>query len=75
MAEQEIERRACRMCGVEIPPRRLAALPDTMVCVPCSSKMGGEYELKVTTNSSGKAGSLKKTGEDVTVERMRKKLR
>jgi hypothetical protein len=64
----------CRICGAEIPKERLDALHDTLVCVPCSKKIGGEFELKVTTNSTGKAGSLKRTGTDVTITRQRKRL-
>ena len=65
----------CRRCGVEIPPARLKAIPDTLVCVNCSEKIGGEFELKVTTSSTGKAGSLKKTGQDIEVRRQRKMLK
>jgi Prokaryotic dksA/traR C4-type zinc finger len=49
-----------RMRGNEIPEERLQAIPDTLVCVRCSKKIGGEFELKVTVGSVGKAGSLKK---------------
>ena len=65
----------CRRCGGEIPPARLKAIPDTHVCVSCSEKIGGEFELKVMLNSTGKIGSLKKTGQDVEVRRQRKTLR
>jgi hypothetical protein len=68
------ESRECRMCGNEIPAARLAAMPDTLVCVKCSEKMGGEYELEVTIAGTGKAGSLKKTGETVSARRTRKLL-
>ena len=68
-------RRSCRLCGVEIPQARLKAMPDTFVCVPCSEKTGGEFELEVTHSSTGKAGSLKKTGEDVAIRRKRKPLK
>lgn len=64
----------CRICGQEIPEERLEVLPETLVCTPCSQKIGGEFELKVTTNSTGKAGSLKRTGTDVTVTLQRKRL-
>jgi hypothetical protein len=67
MCDQAIERRACRLCGTEIPQRRLAALPETRLCVACSSRTGGEQVLTVTLNSTGKTGSLKKTGEEVSV--------
>jgi hypothetical protein len=62
------------MCGKEIPAARLSAMPDTLLCLACSEKTGGEYELEVTIAGTGKAGSLKKTGETVTVKRSRKRL-
>jgi hypothetical protein len=74
MNTSDIVRRSCRFCGVEIPQARLEALPDTLICV-CSEKKGGEFELEVTTNSTGKAGSLKRTGQDVEVRRKPKPLK
>ena len=75
MTIPDTERRSCRLCGVEIPPARLKAIPDTYICVRCSERTGGEFELEVTTNSTGKAGSLKKTGQDVEIRRQRKPLK
>ncbi len=70
----ETEAKRCRICGVEIPPERLEVIPDTMVCVKCSQKMGGEFELQVRMGGTGKQGSLKKTGVDVIVKRQRRPL-
>jgi hypothetical protein len=67
--------RDCRVCGQAIPEARLKAIPDTLVCVRCSEKIGGEFELEVTISSTGKAGSLKRTGQDVSVERKRRPLK
>jgi hypothetical protein len=67
--------RECRVCRNLIPEARLKAIPDTLVCVRCSEKIGGEFELEVKVSSTGKAGSLKKTGQDVSVERKRRPLR
>ena len=75
MDNTEIERRSCRFCGVEIPQARLKALPDTRICVKCSDGKGGEFELELTTNSTGKAGSLKRTGRDVEVRRKPRQLK
>ena len=66
------ETKHCRICDAEIPAGRLKALPDTLVCVDCSEKIGGEFELEVTVSATGKAGSLKRTGQDVAVKRRRK---
>ncbi|HVO92271.1 MAG TPA: TraR/DksA C4-type zinc finger protein [Terriglobales bacterium] len=71
----EIESRDCRICGGEIPAARLKVLPDTALCVACSQAIGGEFELKVTISGTGKAGSLKMTGQEVSVRRQRKPLR
>jgi len=65
----------CRLCGTEIPRERLEVIPDTLVCVKCSEKIGGEFELKVTVRGTAKAGSLKKTGQEVSVKRQHKTLR
>jgi len=70
----DAEVRYCRICEEEIPQARVEALPDTLVCVKCSEKIGGEFELEVTISGTGKAGSLKKTGEDVKARRKRKPL-
>ena len=65
----------CRVCNAEIPPARLQAIPETLVCVACSERIGGEFELEVTISGTGKAGSLKKTGQSVTAKRKRKPVR
>ncbi len=64
----ETETKYCRICGVEIPKERLEVIPETLVCVKCSEKIGGEFELKITVGSTGKAGSLKKTGQELSVK-------
>ena len=58
----------CGVCENPIPPKRLAAMPETKVCVRCSEEMGGEFVLEVSLSTVGKAGSLKKTGEQVDVK-------
>lgn len=67
-----MEPRYCTECGEQIPERRLLALPGTWVCVQCSEKIGGEFVLEVTSQSTGKTGSLKKTGQDLSVTKKRK---
>jgi hypothetical protein len=62
----------CRLCSAEIPAGRLRALPETQVCVACSEEIGGEFGLKVTISGTGKAGSLKITGQEIRVRRYRK---
>jgi hypothetical protein len=74
-SDVDMETGRCRVCGREIPIARLKAMPDTLICVRCSEEIGGEFELEVTISGTGKAGSLKKTGEDVEVKRKRKVIR
>jgi hypothetical protein len=68
------ESKRCRICRTEIPPERLEAIPDTLVCVRCSQKIGGEFELEVRVGGTGKPGSLKITGQEVSVKRQRRPL-
>jgi hypothetical protein len=67
--------RDCRICGSRIPKARIKALAETLICVECSEKTGGEFELEVTISSTGKAGSLKLTGQEISVERKRKPIK
>jgi len=69
-----MDAKKCRICGAEIPPERLEVIPDTLVCVKCSKKIGGEFELQVKVGGTHKAGSLKITGQEVSVKRQRRKL-
>jgi RNA polymerase-binding transcription factor DksA len=64
----ETETKYCRICNIEIPKERLEAMPETLVCVNCSARIGGEFKLQVTMGSTGKAGSLKKTGQELSVQ-------
>jgi len=70
----QTEGKRCSRCGAEIPLERLQVIPDTAVCVKCSQKIGGEFELKVRVGGTGKAGSLKITGQEVSVTRQRRPL-
>jgi hypothetical protein len=69
-----VDVKRCRMCGAEIPAERLAVIQDTLVCVKCSQEIGGEFELEVRMGATGKAGSLKKTGQELQVTRQRRPL-
>jgi hypothetical protein len=66
--------RSCEMCGVEIPAERIEALPDTRICVACSRKIGGEYELTAVPENIGKAGSLKKNYGGIRIRKKRRPL-
>ena len=64
----------CKRCGSEIPAERLEVLPDTEVCTPCSKAIGGEVEMYVSLESTGKATSLKKNYGGVSVTSVRKRI-
>jgi hypothetical protein len=53
-------RRFCKRCGVNIPERRLQALPNTRLCLDCSQEIGGDFKTYAVPENTGKPGSLKK---------------
>jgi RNA polymerase-binding transcription factor DksA len=70
------EARACARCGAEIPPERIEAIPDTMVCVKCAGEMGGsEFQVVAVPERTSKEGSLKKNYGGYTTRKIRKPFR
>lgn len=67
--------RTCERCGGVVPAERVEALPDTRVCVACSRAIGGEFDVYVVPEQTGKAGSLKKNYGGYTTKKVRKPLR
>ena len=49
----------CARCNAVIPPERLEAIPDTLVCVTCIEEMDGEFDRFVVPGDTSKANSLK----------------
>jgi hypothetical protein len=68
------KRRFCQICNAEIPSERIEALPETRICVQCSQKTGGEFELRIVPENLGKQGSLKKNYGGVQIVKQRKPL-
>ena len=66
--------RPCQRCKAEIPIERLEALPDTRLCVKCSEKIGGEFEVTVVADNLAKTGSLKKNYGSWTIKKRRRQL-
>ncbi|MCI0465373.1 MAG: hypothetical protein L0Z62_51290 [Gemmataceae bacterium] len=66
--------RYCQLCKCEIPAERLEVMPETHLCVQCSARVGGEFELVAVRKNLGKQGSLKKGSEEVSVVKRRKRL-
>lgn len=66
--------RPCSRCGVEIPVERIEAVPDTMVCVTCSTEMGGEFKVIVVPERTSKEGSMKKNYGGYGTKKIRKPI-
>ena len=66
--------RPCQRCKAEIPAERIEALPQTRLCVRCSAEVGGDFVRKVEVRTTGKQGSLKKTGTDFRIVRRRRRI-
>jgi hypothetical protein len=71
MAEQT---RPCARCGAIIPAGRIAALPETRLCIECSKEIGGDFEVKVVQVNLGKAGSLKKNYGGIAISKRRRQI-
>lgn len=65
--------RHCERCRREIPAERLEVLPETRMCVECVRAVGGEFDLVISPENLGKAGSLKKNYGSFGVVRVRRR--
>jgi hypothetical protein len=66
--------RLCEICNAEINPERAEALPETRLCTEHArqiEKLGGEFRLSSSVESTGKVGSLKKNYGGVNVSKTR----
>jgi Prokaryotic dksA/traR C4-type zinc finger len=43
----------CKRCNHLIPEERMEALPDTVLCVKCSAKIGSDFEYLVVEENVG----------------------
>jgi hypothetical protein len=43
----------CKRCNQVIPEERIEALPDTVLCVDCSQKIGSDFEYLVVEENLG----------------------
>lgn len=69
------ESRVCQRCQAEIPAERVEVLPETQLCVKCSTAVGGEFEVRIVPDNLAKVGSLKKNYGSWSVEKRRKRIR
>jgi len=67
--------RPCVRCGEMIPVERLEAMPETEICIKCSSEIGGEFRLVAERERTSKAGSLKLNHGGITVKKVRKEVK
>ena len=67
--------RYCQRCHDEIPPKRVKALPDTVLCVECSREIGGDYKVSFVPENLAKSGSLKKNYGAWTIQKTRRTIR
>jgi hypothetical protein len=68
------ESKICERCAGEIPPRRVAALPDTRLCLPCSEEIGGDYILTSYAENLAKTNSLKKNYSSYSLKKTRRRI-
>ncbi len=68
------EERLCQRCNAVIPAERVEALPDTEVCIACSTAIGGEFKLAVIPDSIGKSTSMKKNYGVFSLQKTRKRI-
>jgi hypothetical protein len=54
---------------------RLEAMPETELCVRCSSAVGGEFKMIATAERTSKPGSLKLNYGGYTVKKVRRTIK
>ena len=73
MAEA-VRSRPCQQCGAMIPAERIEVLPQTRLCVACSKRVGGEFDVSIVPENLAKAGSIKKNYGSFDMKRTRRPL-
>ncbi len=68
------ETRTCERCDAEIPPRRVAAIPESWLCIPCSEEVGGDFVYTAKAENLAKAGSMKKNYGGISVTKQRRTI-
>lgn len=68
--------RPCEICKQLIEPERIEAIPETRLCTEHAREIlrfGGEFVVTTSTESLGKAGSLKKNYGGISMQKTRNK--
>jgi hypothetical protein len=68
------EPRRCERCDATIPAARVAALPETWLCIACSEEVGGDFIYTATQENLAKAGSMKKNYGGITIKKQRRAI-
>jgi len=68
------ETRSCARCRATIPAGRIAALPETRLCIKCSEEIGGDFEVTVIKENLAKVGSLKKNYGGYSIRKRRREI-
>jgi hypothetical protein len=66
--------RPCEICGQEIDPERLEAVPETRLCGEHARKItkyGGEFRTTASHDRTSKQGSLKHNYSGVSTRKVR----
>jgi Prokaryotic dksA/traR C4-type zinc finger len=66
--------RPCQRCGVMIPAGRIAALPETRLCIKCSEAVGSDFVVSVSSENLAKTNSLKKNYGGINVRKRRRNI-
>ena len=66
--------RPCHQCGTMIPAERIEVLPQTRLCVACSQRVGGEFDVSIVPENLAKSGSIKKNYGSFDMKRTRRLL-
>jgi len=64
----------CERCQKRIPAARLRALPETRICVGCSSEVGSDIAYAIEQERTSKPGSMKLNYGGITVRKYRRRI-
>lgn len=67
--------RPCASCGQMIPAERIELLPDTRLCVACSTEAGGEFDVTLTLQNLSKSGSMKRNYSSFDIKKQRRDVK
>lgn len=68
------ETRPCQRCRAMIPAARIAALPETRLCIKCSEEVGSDFVISFSTENLAKTNSLKKNYGGISIRKRRRKI-